>query len=307
MAAAAKYHRVCVMGKTINLSAQGQPQVSLDLARLAVIEFSHNARHMLVRYSDGDCVRFENEQSPFDVARIARMVQVNATGFEVCDNKTIIGLKKVRYVISENPDADGNVVLTLGVDGQQRLDMVVSAAAAANIVDRMARERPTLNCQLSDQRKMYMFPSALLYAQYSYNSTGVTMHFGDAGSIQVTPVATESGFLTSQWNNTMQAMFKAHECGLCAGVVERLSFQNDRLELARYADGVAVIARDAVKTVMQRDDSDAQPVAVVHLARGCASETLVLPFETQAARAQVVTALAPAKPVMASSPAFMKL
>ena len=71
------------MGRAITVSTQGQPEVVIDLDRLAMVEFSQTARQMLVRYNDGDARRYESQNVPFDVERIARQIQVNAKGFEV--------------------------------------------------------------------------------------------------------------------------------------------------------------------------------------------------------------------------------
>lgn len=285
------------MAGVLTVSAQDQPEAVIDLDRLAMIEFSQTGRQMLVRYSDGDARRYESQDVPFDVARIARQIQVNAKGFEVCDRTAIVGLGSVKYAITEIPDQQGQGVLTLGVAGHKRVDLIMSAAAADNIVARMNRERPTLNCQLSRGQKMHMYPAALMFAEHKNNRDSVTLDFAEAGTIDIKPIATKHGFLTAQWTSALAGLFPAQEIGLCAGVIERISFQNEDLQFIKHAHGVAVAARAAVQSVLARDYPDDLPGATMNIARAGVEHTVSLEFDSGAARDAAVSAMTPVKRV----------
>ncbi len=283
------------MGRAITVSTQGQPEVVIDLDRLAMVEFSQTARQMLVRYNDGDARRYESQDVPFDVERIARQIQVNAKGFEVCDRAAIVGLSGVKYAITETPDQQGQGVLSLGVEGHKRVDVIVSATAADNIVARMNRERPTLNCQLARGQKIHMYPAALMLAEYKNGREMVTLDFATAGKIDIKPIATKHGFLTAQWTSALAGIFPAQEAGLCAGVIERIGFQHEGLQFIKHVNGVAVAARAAVQSVVARDYPDELPGVTINLARGDRHETVSFDFATDGARDDAATAVAPIK------------
>ena len=283
------------MGGVLTISTQEQPEAVIDLDRLAMIEFSQTGRQMLVRYSDGDARRYESQDAPFDIERIARQIQVNVKGFEICDRAAIVGLNSVKYAITETPDQQGQGILTLGVAGHNRVDVIVSAAAADNIIARMNRERPTLNCQLTRGQKIHMYPAALMFAEHKNGRENVTLDFADAGKIDIKPISTKHGFLTAQWTSALAGLFPAQEAGLCAGVIERISFQHDGLQFIKHAHGVAVAARNAVQSVLTRDYPDDLPGATINIARSGAEKTVSLEFENGDARDNAITAVTPVK------------
>lgn len=278
------------MSRVLTVSLQDQPEVAIDLDRLAMIEFSQTGRQMLVRYNDGDAARYESQNAPFDIARIARKIQSNAKGFEVCDRMAIVSLDHIKFAITETPDQQGQSVLTLGVTGQRCVRMVTTAAAADHLVARMNRERPTLNCQLVQGQKIHMYPAALMLAEHREGRDTVVLDFADAGRVEVKPTSTKSGFLTAQWQGALAGIFPAQETSLCAGVVERISFQHEALQFIKHAHGVVAAARSAIKDVMPRDFVGELPMATLTVARGDAEETVSMSFESTTLRDRAVNA-----------------
>ena len=281
------------MDKIVSLSSEGQPQVSIDLSRLAMIEFSQTARQMLVRYADGDAARFESQDIPFDTDRIARIVQANGSGFETCGSHALFNLRHAKYALIEDAGIDGQRMLSLGINGHGRIGIIMAEGCAQHVVDRMNRERPTLNCPVSGGGKLHMYPAGLRHAAHHTGDKTIALDFGDAGGLHIKPVSSDKGFLTSSWQ-TMAGVFNSYETDLCAAVVERLQFQNDDLRFIKHDNGVAVVARKVVSKVVGQDYADDKPGLLVELADGQSMHSFAFSDQNQRNKIQAALTLSDA-------------
>lgn len=241
------------MGKTVNLAADGQEKVEVDVSTLTMVGFSQTGRHIMHYHTHADHAPADNADAPFDVMTVLRRLQYAKSGFVLCrndENSVIVDPEKIDYLIVEpGASPSDDVVLQIGLPGMKTPHIIQTPAEDAQaLLNVMQRAYLPLMQTIENGHTLLYRAGAVRAARFKNDNRTVVLDFDTAGVLTCKPMQRLGAAYTTKGQG-LRADFETAHMSACPAMQTKLYRAIDGLAQINHRHGLMMVRQEKVLSV----------------------------------------------------------